>query len=389
MDILCNTDFPDIRYKSLIQSGQEGTVLIIPREGGYLVRLYVELSKLNPDERVMDRDLTIDDLIAAAGRIMAPYSLDVKEVAWWSVYEIGQRLTDCFDNRTDGKEPRIFIAGDACHTHSPKAGQGMNVSMGDAFNLGWKLQHVLTGKADRSLLRSYSDERQAVAKALIDFDEEWAKIMSAPPETREGDAAPRFQQYFIEHGRYTAGVSVKYRPSQLIGDDSWQHLAAGFPIGMRFHSAPVIRLADGKPMHLGHVQKADARWVLCAFAGRSQSMQEYCLGLQPILAALTPNGADPDSVIDARAILQTHHHETDITGMPPLLFPAKGRLQLRDYEKVFCPEPAGADIFDTRQVDRNKGALVLVRPDQYVAGVFPIDDLAPLKAFLGKIFVMA
>ena len=168
MDILCNTDFPDIRYKSLIQSAKEGTVLVIPREGGYLVRLYVEMSKLNPFERVADRDLTVDDLIAAAGRIMAPYSLDVKEVAWWSVYEIGQRLTDCFDDRKEGRAPRVFIAGDACHTHSPKAGQGMNVSMGDAFNLGWKLEHVLTGKADASLLESYSDERQAVAQALIE-----------------------------------------------------------------------------------------------------------------------------------------------------------------------------------------------------------------------------
>ena len=290
MDILCNSDFPDIRYKSLIQSAHEGTVLVIPREGGYLVRLYVELSKLNPDERVTDRALTVEDLIAAAGRIMAPYTLDVKEVAWWSVFEIGQRLTDCFDDRAEGHDPRVFIAGDACHTHSPKAGQGMNVSMSDAFNLGWKLVHVLRGQADESLLRSYSDERQAVAQALIDFDEEWARIMSAPPETRTGDAAPRFQQYFIEHDRYTAGVSVQYQPSALTGPGTHQHLAKGFPIGMRFHSAPVVRLADGKPMHLGHVQKADARWLLLAFAQQDDplaALTALCAELGPLVQRLT------------------------------------------------------------------------------------------------------
>ncbi len=395
MDVLCVTDFPDIRFKSLIQSASEGTVLIIPREGGYLVRIYVELAKLNPEERVSDRDLTVDDLIAAAGRILAPYTLDVREVAWWSVYEIGQRLTDCFDNRGPDTEPRVFIAGDACHTHSPKAGQGMNVSMGDAFNLGWKLEHVLSGKTDPSLLRSYSDERQAVAKALIEFDEEWAKIVSAPPETREGEAAPRFQQYFIEHGRYTAGVSVTYQPSALTLDSTWQNLATGFEIGTRFHSAPVVRLADGRPLHLGHVQKADARWLLLCFAAGDTPAEQVdwlsarCAALDPLLRASTPDGADPDSVLDIRAVLPGPHHAFNITGMPDLLFPAKGKLGLRDYEKVFCPSPVEADIFELRGIDRQKGCLVLLRPDQYVAGIFPADDPRPLKHFLMGIFQSA
>jgi len=393
MDVLCNTDFPDIRFKSLIQSAQEGTVLVIPREGGYLVRLYVEMDKLNPEERVANRDLQVEDLIAAANRILRPYAIDVKEVAWWSVYEIGHRLTDQFDDAKGDSGPRVFIAGDACHTHSPKAGQGMNVSMGDAFNLGWKLVSVLTGRSEEALLRTYSQERQAVAQALIDFDHEWARIMSAPPETREGEAAPRFQQYFIEHGRYTAGVSVRYDPSPLTGDGAWQHLATGFPIGMRFHSAPVIRLADGKPMHLGHVQKADARWLLCAFApsgdldAQVTSLATVCSALDPILEPITPKGCDPDSVVDVRAVLQAPHHDCEVTQMPARLFPAKGALGLRDYEKVFCPDPRAGDIFEMRGIDRDKGALVLVRPDQYVANIFPLAETEALAVQLDEVFL--
>lgn len=53
MDVLAITDFPDIRIKSAIQSANEGSLLIIPREGGYLVRLYIELDKLNVNERVL------------------------------------------------------------------------------------------------------------------------------------------------------------------------------------------------------------------------------------------------------------------------------------------------------------------------------------------------
>jgi 2-polyprenyl-6-methoxyphenol hydroxylase-like FAD-dependent oxidoreductase len=145
-----------------------------------LVRIYVELDKLNENERVSSRNITIDRLIAAAQRILHPYTLEVKEVAWWSVYEIGQRLCDKFDDVPDAEVasrlPHIFIAGDACHTHSPKAGQGMNVSMQDTFNLGWKLSSVLLGRCAPKLLHTYSAERQAIAKELIDFDREWAKI---------------------------------------------------------------------------------------------------------------------------------------------------------------------------------------------------------------------
>ena len=109
MDVLAVTDFPDIRFKSLIQSANDGSIIIIPREGGYLVRLYVELDKLDADERVSDRNITVDDLIAAARRILKPYTLDVKEVAWWSVYEIGQRLCDRFDD-VPGRGDRDALA---------------------------------------------------------------------------------------------------------------------------------------------------------------------------------------------------------------------------------------------------------------------------------------
>ena len=98
MDMLLVTDFPDIHLKSAIQSANDGSVLIIPREGGYLVRIYVELDKLQANERIASKNLTVDHVIATAQRIMHPYTLDVKEVPWWSVYEIGQRLCDKFDD---------------------------------------------------------------------------------------------------------------------------------------------------------------------------------------------------------------------------------------------------------------------------------------------------
>ena len=401
MDVLAVTDFPDVRLKAAIQSVDHGSILIIPREGGYMVRLYIELDELTGDERAADRHVTPEMLIETAGRILAPYTLDVKEVAWWSAYEIGQRVCDVFDDRdTDGNDqpPRIFIAGDACHTHSPKAGQGMNVSMADSFNLGWKLAAVIKGQSDPGLLWTYSEERQAKAKELIDFDRDMARLFSARPETAA--EAETFQRYFQKHGRYTAGVETCYDPSLITAVSAGQALAKGVRVGMRFHSAPVIRLADAKPMQLGHALKADGRWRLIAFAADGDLGQpegdigRLCAFLEndetSPLRRYTPAGADPDRVLDLRAVFPLSHRELEVGLLPPLLKPRKGKYGLIDYEKVFCADlSSGRDIFDLRGVERSKGALLIIRPDQFVAQVSPLEDYSDISAYFDRFMIGA
>jgi phenol 2-monooxygenase len=366
MDVLAVTDFPDVRRKCAIHSAH-GNILIIPREGGYLTRFYVELDTTALDKR----DVTPARLAEVANRILHPYTLDVKDVGWWSVYEIGQRLCDRFDD--DERAPRVFIAGDACHTHSAKAGQGMNVSMADAWNLGWKLAAVLTGRARPELLRTYSTERQAVAQELIDFDREFSKRFSRAADPEE------FQRYFTAQGRFTAGVATRYAPSPITAEPAFQHLAEGFPVGMRFHSAPVVRLADAKPVQLGHAARADGAWRIYVFAGGAAPWEQ----LAALVDRFTPAGADPDAVIDVRAVFP---HEVAVDALPPVLLPRKGRFGLIDYEKAYRADPA-ADVFALRGVDRAAGCLVVVRPDQYVAHVLPLDGHAALAEFLARILI--
>lgn len=402
MDILANTDFPDVRQKCLIASKSEGNLLILPREGGYLFRMYVELDKLNPEERVAARNLTQDHMIAAAQRIMKPYSLDVKKVVWWSVYEIGHRISEAFDDvppeaRGD-RNPRVFTAGDACHTHSPKAGQGMNVSMQDTFNLGWKLAHVLTGRADPSLLHTYRAERLTEAKRLVETDHKWARIMSAPLDENElnGTVMPRMQKHFIANLEFTGGLAVQYDPSQITGEPTHQALATGQEIGRRFHSAPVVRVSDAMQMQLGHAAEADGRWRIYAFGGRNDT-SEPGSALHKLADWLEsdPNspvvrhrraGEDVDVVIDLRAIFQTTFDQMAYEKMPSLLKPIKGPLGLQDYEKVFCLDHKGlGDIYEMRGIDRTRGCMIVVRPDQYIAHVLPLDAYDDLSAFFAGI----
>lgn len=393
LDSLSVTDFPDIRFKAAIQS-EAGTIILIPREGGYLFRLYVDLGEVTEDNRDRLRALNAEDIAEAARGVLKPYTLDVQEVVWFSVYEVAQRLTDGFDDvagRGDGL-PRVFIAGDACHTHSAKAGQGMNVSMQDAFNLGWKLAAVLRGRSDASLLRSYSAERQPVAKQLIDFDKEWS-TMIASPHGADGIAVDpaTVQDYFVRQGRYTAGVATRYLPGGLTGDGTHQALASGLRIGERFHSSPVIRVGDARPMHLGHVARADARWRMYLFGdasgARLTALLDYLRDAeQSPLRRGRAADEDIDAVIDVRAVFPHGHREIGVDTLHPLLAPRKGRYSLVDYEKAFALDPAD-DIYAARGINRDAGAVVIVRPDQYIADVLPLDDTARLTAYFDAVLL--
>ena len=223
----------------------------------------------------------------------------------------------------------MFIAGDACHTHSPKAGQGMNVSMQDGFNLGWKLASVLRKRCPPALLHTYSAERQAIAKELIDFDREWASAACLKHEevaVRSGRDAETISSGTGATRREPRPIT---RPSILTGEATHQHLAEGFvdrhafsfraghPSGGRQAGSPRPRGQGGRPLaHLRLCRRGGSRRaqappsVSCAtFLPRQQDspVRKY-----------TRRGEDIDAVIDVRAVFQQDHHELAIEAMPSL-----------------------------------------------------------------------
>lgn len=390
MDVLAVTDFPDIRLKCAIQSGSGGSILLIPREGGHLVRMYVDLGEVHPETRAAVRATTIDQIVEHADAILHPYTLDVKDVAWHSVYEVGHRVTDRFDDvpldQVGTRTPRVFIEGDACHTHSAKAGQGMNVSMQDGFNLGWKLGHVLTGRSPEALLTTYSRERQVIAQDLIDFDRAWSSLMAKKPD--ELDEPGALADFYVRTTEFLFGFMTQYPPSMLVAEPTHQHLATGFPIGKRFKSAPVVRVADANPLHLGHQHRADGRWRVYAFADQPAAGEPSALTAWARWMGDAPDspvhahrrdGEQLDTVLDVKVVYQQRHVDVDVTAVPHVFRPRTGPFELVDHEKVFAVDPY-VDVFDERGIDRG-GCVVVVRPDQHVAAVLPLDGTAALAAF--------
>lgn len=330
MDLYPRTTFPDIRKKAVIQS-VSGNLIIIPREGDSLVRFYIEL----PPDTVASR-VTLEDLQQRAGLIFRPYEMDIAETTWWSAYQIGQRLADNFH-----EQYRVFLTGDACHTHSPKAGQGMNVSLQDGYNIGWKLGSYLSGQASEELVKTYVSERQQTAAELIDFDRMWSKIFKSGTN---GTGADYVRDQFVKAGRYTAGQAYRYGKSIITlpsgetpktNGAAIGHRESQLVVGMRLPSAQVVRYSDGKVHQLLSVVRSDRRWRIVAFAGDIQQQEtrdrldRVASSVESTVRAFTKDGEDEDSVIESLLVLKAERTRIQLSHIPKVFKPITGKHKIQ------------------------------------------------------------
>ncbi|KIX96771.1 uncharacterized protein Z520_07491 [Fonsecaea multimorphosa CBS 102226] len=385
MDIYPQTNFPDIRRKVTVHS-DSGSLLVIPREGGSLTRFYIEFPT-----GTNVREIKLEDLHKKAQQIFHPYKMDFADTYWWSCYSIGQRLADHFT-----KSNRVFLTGDAFHTHSPKAGQGMNVSLQDGFNIGWKLGHVLTGQATPDLLQTYSIERGKTAADLIDFDRYFMKLFASNKANNEKKITPEeFREGFIKSGRYTAGLTSKYEDSAVTSSaGSTQELAREIVVGMRFPGAQVVRFCDVKAVQLAGALKADGRWRVIFFVGRIEDpkmlprlnqIAEYMQSPGGPVRKYTPVSADIDSFIEPIVVATGARVQLEQEQIPDYFWPVTGKWKMRDLHKVFVDDEhynsGNGHAYEKYGIDPDKGATVIVRPDQYVSKVIPIDDTLGIGQF--------
>ncbi|KAF2684262.1 phenol 2-monooxygenase [Lentithecium fluviatile CBS 122367] len=404
LDIIPITDFPDIRMRCAVHSASSGSLMVIPRENK-LVRLYIQLTEIKPDSsgRADRSKITPTTIIEAAQRIIAPYSLTYEYCDWWTAYQIGQRVGTNFDYKD-----RVFLAGDAVHTHSPKAGQGMNVSMQDAYNLGWKIGLVVKGVAQPSILKTYQSERRRVAQDLIDFDHKFSRLFSGRPAKdvldETGVSMADFKDAFLKGNLFASGLSVNYGASMLVakpGDPAAQgdgtdlsssakvlslvakeDLATAIKLGMRMPSFKVLNQSDARPWHLQERLKSDGRFRLIVFAGnvhapaQSARLNAFCAQLAAS-AFLRPYLYAHVAVLTVHAAKRT---ETELLrDFPDVLHPFSKETGW-DYESVFVDDESYhegfGDAYTNYGVGKETGCVVVTRPDQYVGFVGALDGEA-------------
>ncbi|EXA28737.1 phenol 2-monooxygenase [Fusarium oxysporum f. sp. pisi HDV247] len=405
LDIIPITDFPDIRMRCAIHSANSGSIMIIPRENK-LVRLYIQLTTTEKagDNQAKRSDrswVTPEVILEAAQRIIAPYKLTYRKLDWWTAYQIGQRVCPNFS-----KSERIFLAGDAVHTHSPKAGQGMNVSMQDSYNLGWKIANVLQGVADRSILKTYEAERKEIALKLINFDHRFSRLFSGRPAKdiidEEGISMSEFRDAFLKGNLFASGVAVDYGKSFIVAKTSHgtksqavkdQPLAREIKLGMRIPSVKVLSQADARPWHLQELLPSNGTWRLILFPGdvskpeqkqRLQVLTDQLGSLSSFIRRFTPKTGRYDSVIEVLTIHSAKRQDIELLSFPEVLRPYD-EIEGWDYNKVFVDDVSYhegyGNLYETFGIDRDVGCAIVVRPDQYVSYIGRIEDYASIDSF--------
>ena len=191
-------------------------------------------------------DISLPALQALLAQRSGRSAITLQAVHWASVYRMSARLAARY------RTGRVFLAGDAAHVHPPTGGQGLNTSVQDACNLGWKLAAVLAGAPD-ALLDSYEAERRPVAADMLGLS------------TSLLEAAKRGE---LKRSRATRQLDVGYRGSPLNLEAPARH--EGLRAGDRAPDAPLVRAADDTPVRLfellagthwtalGHAADADA-----------------------------------------------------------------------------------------------------------------------------------
>ncbi|KAI0051414.1 FAD/NAD(P)-binding domain-containing protein [Auriscalpium vulgare] len=262
------SDFPDLERLSVIRS-EQGIVLIIPREpinGKPAARFDIQLEKSR-------HEATEEEATKMIKAIFAPFKLEWDEVNWWSSYDVGQRL---INNYT--VQERVFFLGDACHTHSPRAGLGLNTAVLEAHNLGWKLGLVLNGLAKPGVLSTYASERFEVARYLIEMDRKLVQLYAGlEKQTMEdfsseeaGEWLERLRLFQAANYAYQAGASIVYEPSVLVSTpsnevDPFTIGKPGVPVGSRTRPAKVTRVSDTIPVSIQ--PRFDGRFTIYVLVG--------------------------------------------------------------------------------------------------------------------------
>jgi phenol 2-monooxygenase len=396
LDIVPITNFPDIRNRCAIHSAEDGSVMVIPREGA-LVRFYIQMKEIDrsADGRVDRAKITPEKILAQCQKIIAPYTITYEEIQWFTAYQIGQRVVDNFSTHD-----RVFILGDAAHTHSPKAGQGMNVSMMDSYNLGWKIGSVVQGTLDRSALSTYEHERSQVAHDLINFDQKFAKLFSGKPAKHAADEAgislAEFHRVFEQSHLFASGVDVKYEHSPIIANPSasTQSLATNIPVGKRFNSFKVLNQSDARPWHFQELMKSDGRWRIVVFAGdirdakqkaRIEKLAQHLDDPNSFLSKYTPAGKPRTGLFHILTVHSAPRVETELHDFPTALRPEHDYWSL--YVDDMSHHEGHGEAYKNYGVDPKKGCLVVVRPDQYVSLLVELEETDKVEAFFAGCMV--
>ena len=287
--------------------------------------------------------------------------------------------------------------------------------MQDSYNLGWKICSVINGTAREETMNTYETERRQVALDLVAADR---KIANYYLEKSFGDLNHGSDYKSLRDSLYEflSGAAVNYGPSILTTKQvvlstnrhtltnekrflETSPLASKLNIGMRLPSYKVINQADARCVHLGELLRSDGRWRILNFAGnlysaaqfrRVQLLGEYLAANQSVIRRYTPLHQPINSVIEILTVHSGPRTAVDLLSLHAIFHPYDERTGW-DYWKVFVDEPSVHegfdDVYGKYGIDRQRGCVVICRPDQHVGCVLGMGDFSAISRYFEKVLV--
>ncbi|KAJ5131934.1 FAD binding domain-containing protein [Penicillium atrosanguineum] len=307
--------------------------------------------------------LTEEQAKEEAVRSMEPFTLEFESVDWWTLYSINQRVADSFF-----ANDRVLLAGDACHTHSSGAAQGMNTGVHDAVNLAWKLGGVVKGWYNTKVLQTYDSERRPAALRLIELDKAFSATISGqvPDSHKElySDANELFTKLFNETIQFNIGLGINYQENIINKAPSTGMISAGWRAPDALVYAPGSRL----PTRLFHRMKNCGQWSILVFAGQPVVTSERLASAVEKLKELAntlPHGMAQFLTLVAQCAAE---------GDQVFDLPKIGH--------VFYDQDRAAHGAYT--ISTKNGAVVILRPDGILGHAAPLDDLDSVVTFFRR-----
>lgn len=407
IDLVANSDFPDLRRQSNIntstaQEGLWGAVsggFVIPRErlsnGDYLTRLYLDMTVKGPTEKQKQTtkerrsQITKELILEHAARLFYPFRFEIKkgtQVAWWAAFQISQRLAKSFTVNDSSSHPRVFIVGDACHSHSPRQGQGMNVSIQDSHNLAWKLAYTVLGlnSSKTGLLESYQEERLPNAKELIAFDGRMNQEGRSPAE-KFADMKHFATSCGIEYGEGSCVSRKEFDKIFSEGKKIWtsdDYLNGIIIPGRRLSNCKIKRFADSNWRDIHDELRGDGRFSVLMLGsddfgqanGKSTSVAaNICNRIISSENSIFPPGLIRPIIIFPH--LSPAFEWTDLPGY------VKEEAEMNLFQGTEA-------VYSLYGVQQSRGGLVVIRPDGVVGMVADMEDIQSIIEYLGRILAL-
>lgn len=265
-----------------------GMLLAAPIEGG-VMRIVVSEHGRAPKPRTGPPSF---DEVAEAWQRVSGNDISHVTPVWVSSFGDAARQADPY------RRGRVLVAGDAAHVHLPASGQGMNVSIQDAVNLGWKLGAVVTGRADAELLDTYHAERHPVGQDLLRNTQAQAALFLGGPEMQPLRDVLANVFRGAEAARYLAGLVSGLDIRYDVGPGEHPLLGRRLP-------ATTLTQPDGRTVSSAELLH-EARGVLLDFAAdpKTAAIAGEWTGRVRVLSGLRPAaGIGPEELADVDGVL--------------------------------------------------------------------------------------